>query len=141
MSIRETLRCWSARNLLDLYADRRLTERAGAKVAAHLTRCAECRELAGELGAVTELLAGLGEVKVPEGLAESILAQLGTEPASSRPRVSLLDGLRLKPSQAAALLYIGLLAGGNSLPGPASATASGPRSPAALELPAGEARP
>lgn len=139
MSIRETLRCWSARNLLDLYADRRLTERASAKVAAHLTRCAECRALAGELGAVTELLAGLGGVAVPEGLVDSILAKLGSAPEPERLRP--LDGLRLKPSQAAALLYIGLLAGGNSLPGPASATASGPRSPAALELPAGEARP
>ncbi|MBI4423899.1 MAG: zf-HC2 domain-containing protein [Elusimicrobia bacterium] len=117
--------CWSSRNVLDLYIDRRLTPRARARVAAHLEGCEACRREARALAPVRSAKAGL---RPPPGLAEAILAQLesGAEPAAAPA-----GSLRLAPAQAAALVYLGLLAANHAAPGLPSQGAPG--SPSLVE--------
>lgn len=107
------LRCWSVRNVLDLYVDGRLTEAAAARVASHLKTCSACRAEEAELRPVP---AGK-KLQAPEGLAESILEKLAEGSAPKEPAPPLWEGLRLSPAQAAALVYIAVLAGGHALPG------------------------
>lgn len=108
------LRCWSVRNVLDLYVDGRLTERAAARVAAHLEECANCRAEADALKPVSADLAE--KVEVPEGLAEAILEKLGTEERPA-PAPALRELISLEPAQALALVYLTALIGGHALPG------------------------
>lgn len=112
-------RCWSVRNLLDLYADNRLTESAQRKVSIHLDSCAECRERSEELGAVPAFLKETGKNPVPPGLESAILKSFeeGRQPAEAP---ALGELLKLGPARATALLCLALWAGSQALPGPSS---------------------
>jgi len=114
-------RCWSTRNLLDLYADGRLTEGAAARIAAHLKACETCRL---EAEAHRALPAEFAEkVEVPAGLAEAILKKVEAG-ESAAPR---LEMPRLEPAQALAALYLAVVVGGHALPGtPSQAFAQDP---------------
>lgn len=113
MTLSDWLACWSARNVLDLHVDGRLTPGMSAKVESHVKACAGCRKVAGELRPMTFD----SEVAVPPGLAEAILQDLerGAEPDEAPA-----PAWRLAPAQAAAVVYLGLLAAGNAAPGAAS---------------------
>lgn len=113
MTLSERLACWSARNVLDLHVDGRLTASMSAKVESHLKACAGCLALVDELRPVKFD----SEVAVPRGLAEAILQDLeqGTEADEA-----VAPAWRLAPAQAAAVVYLGLLAAGNAAPGTAS---------------------
>ena len=110
------LECWSCRNVLDLHVDGRLTASASAKVARHLKACAECRAEETALRPV-KLPAKASAVDLPPGLADAILKawEEGAEPA---PEAT--PAFRLAPAQAAALVYLALLAGGSAAPGESS---------------------
>jgi predicted anti-sigma-YlaC factor YlaD len=105
-------RCWSVRNVLDLFVDRRLTRDAEHWVAEHLQDCDSCRAHAEELSPVAGLFAEA--VEVPAGLKESILEafEQGEQSRGWRPR--------LQAAQALALLYCLALAGVHSADRPAS---------------------
>lgn len=110
------LACWSCRNVLDLHVDGRLTASAAAKVSAHLAGCAECR--AEEKALRPALIpAKAVSVDLPPGLADAIFErwEAGEEAAPEA-----MPALRLAPAQAAALVYLAMLAGGSSTPGETS---------------------
>lgn len=111
MRLAELIACWSARNVLDLHVDGRLTARAAARVDAHLKACAGCRAAAEELRPIA--LKG-SAVELPPGLAESILRRLEAE---AEPAALPAPAWRLAPAQAAALVYLLALAAGNAAPG------------------------
>lgn len=111
MRLAELVFCWSARNVLDLHVDGRLTAGAAARVEAHLKACAGCRAAADELRPVP---LKAGAVEVPPGLADSILRRLETE---AEPAALPSPTWRLAPAQAAALVYLLTLAAGNAAPG------------------------
>ncbi len=113
------LRCWSVRNLLDLYADNRLTESALRRVSSHLDSCAECKERSEEMGAVPALLKEAVVVRVPPGLESAILKSFeeGRQPVETS---GLGELLKFGPARAAALACLALWAGSQALPGPGS---------------------
>ena len=83
-------------------------------------------------------MSGLEDIPVPPGLEAAILAKLEEEAPLPEPG-GLLEGLRLEPTQAAALLYLALLSGGNALPGlPTQSPLDDTRGPAAIETPGRE---
>lgn len=106
--------CWSARNLLDLYEEGRLTGGAERRVRAHLSACPGCRELAGESEGIKALLKGAAPPAAPAGLAASILRRLeeGGPPPPIPARRPLL---RPDPVQAAALAGLLALAASHAL--------------------------
>ena len=106
-----SLACWSSRNVLDLYVDGRLAPRAAGRVEAHLAACAACRR---EAEALKPIRLPAGSVSAPAGLADAILKQLE---AGAEPARTAAPAWRLAPSQAAALVYLALLAAGNAGPG------------------------
>lgn len=114
MSFLDRVACWSSRNVLDLHVDGRLTPKASARVDAHLEACASCR---ADLQALKPAGLSAGAVQVPPGLAEAILRQLE---AGAAPAPSPAPVLRLAPAQAAALVYLAVLAAGSAAPGPVS---------------------
>lgn len=122
-----SIRCWSVKNILDLYLDGRLCAGAAARVAGHLETCAACREAVSELGGVPTLLKAEEKVSVPEGLEAAIIARLAAEAGAADEDESLGAGLaglweywRLSPAQAAAIVYLVVLAGSHALPGTVS---------------------
>ena len=102
-------RCWSVRNVLDLYMDGRLGPLWNAWIGRHVDACGPCRQALATLGPFT---APAGPVAVPDGLAASILARLEAERAadvlapSSAP---LWTALSLGPAQALALAFLALV--------------------------------
>lgn len=116
-----TLRCWSARNILDLYVDRRLGPRWTTRVEAHLPACPACRKAAREMEGLPDQLKAALSIEAPRNLAASILKELGS-PLRRGGRLrgeglDLREVWRLEPVQAAALAYCILLAAGHALPG------------------------
>ncbi|OIO06183.1 MAG: hypothetical protein AUJ52_12690 [Elusimicrobia bacterium CG1_02_63_36] len=114
-------RCWSVRNVLDLFIDHRLTSDADHWVAEHLQDCAACRAQAEALSPVPELKASAAQL--PAGLQESILEafERGESERGGLPR--------LQPAQALALVYCLALAGLHAAKQPPSQA----NAPAALE--------
>ncbi|HVE14550.1 MAG TPA: zf-HC2 domain-containing protein [Elusimicrobiota bacterium] len=106
-------RCWSARNLLDLHGDGRLSAAASERIDAHLEACAACREAAGEFDALKGLLRSAKAPPAPRGLEAAILKALREHaaPAPAWDWRAALRGARLGPAQAAALAGLLLLAG------------------------------
>lgn len=68
--------CEEIRENLSPCIDGELPPEMVAVIEAHLKDCPECRELAGELKAVSGLLRSLPHRKAPEGLADEIIGQL-----------------------------------------------------------------
>lgn len=108
--------CWGARVLLDLYADGRLSPARSAQVEAHLEACGDCARLARPDAALRGLLKSLARPQAPAGLAASILKK--HEQGAEAPQA--WSAPRLRPAQAAALVYLALLAAGQAVPGPES---------------------
>ncbi len=110
------LACWSCRNVLDLHVDGRLTVSAAKKVAGHLASCSECRAEEEALRPVT-IAAKASSVELPPGLADAIFKKWeeGEEPAAVAA-----PAFRFAPAQAAALVYLAVLAGGSAAPGDSS---------------------
>lgn len=100
-------RCWSVRNLLDLYGDGRLSPAASGRVEAHLSACARCREAADEFAGLKRLLRGVRRPLVPEGLAAAVLESA----RSAKEAPESIGGLRWEPAQALALAVLVLVAG------------------------------
>lgn len=113
MSLARRMACWTSRNVLDLYVDGRLTAAQSARVREHLKDCAECAREEKVLRPVKFEV----PVEVPAGLVDSILKKLEE---GAEPRAVLRPAWRLQPAQAAAFVYLALLAGGNLAPGIAS---------------------
>ena len=113
MSLARWMACWSSRNVLDLYVDGRLTAAQTARVREHLHGCAEC---AREERALRPVKLDL-PVEVPAGLVESILKKFEE---GAEPRAFARPAWRLQPAQAAAFVYLALLASGNLAPGAVS---------------------
>lgn len=124
-------KCWSVKNVLDLYVDGRLGYGAKRKIAEHLGTCSGCRALKEELSPLSA--EDLGKIDVPEGLAESILKELGKEGAPSRRAPALGEVLAFSPAKAAALAYCALLAAGHTLPGGLPSQADAPLPESVLE--------
>ena len=110
MSLTKMMACWSIRNVLDLYVDARLSPSALKRAGGHLAACEDCRRVERSLRPVRVTK---GSIAPPPGLADAIVKQFESQ-AEPRP---LIYSLRLAPSQAAALVYLGLLAAGHALPG------------------------
>ncbi len=108
-------RCWSVRNVLDLYHDRRLTAGGEARVKLHLQACEECREEAEACAPIS--VPELSKVKVPEGLAESILEKLESENAPAESPMTLGETLRLTPARALGVAYCALILTAHIVPG------------------------
>jgi anti-sigma factor RsiW len=123
--------CWGVKNILDLYAEGRLSAAREAQVRAHLESCPACRAEARPLLALRGLLARAKQVpEAPAGLAEAILK--GLEAPAPAEAWTGWDW-KLQPAQSAALLYLALLGAGNAAPGLSSQAFAAP--------PAKEARP
>ena len=122
------IRCWSVKNVLDLYVDGRLTDEAAARVRTHLKDCPSCRR---EAEALAPADIPSSEVRVPEGLVDSIMDRLEEE--SRVPAASPWAELRLTPAQAAAMVYLLLMTGAHALPGVPSQS-SGPSAPRSAGL-------
>ena len=110
-------RCWGVRNILDLYVDGRLSAARETQVRAHLDDCAACRLQAKPMLGIRALLKRSGGPQVPAGLAEAILKRLEAEPESAAAEAAEPWAWRLSPAQAAAMVYLALLAAGNAGPG------------------------
>ncbi|MFH2202625.1 MAG: zf-HC2 domain-containing protein [Elusimicrobiota bacterium] len=108
-------RCWSVRNILDLYVDDRLTAGAARRVKTHLKECEECRAEHEALMPVVR--SGEINIEVPAGLTESILKKLREESAPAEAPLELREALRLSPAQACSLVYCALLLSAHALPG------------------------
>ncbi len=108
-------RCWSVRNILDLYVDERLMPGTMLRVQAHLKTCADCREEKEALAPV--LPPNAAKIAVPEGLKESILEKLEKGEVPQSAPVTLGETLRLSPAQAFSLAYCALLISAHAVPG------------------------
>lgn len=108
-------RCWSVRNVLDLYHDRRLTPGVQARVKLHLQACEECREEAEACAPLS--IPELSQVQVPEGLTEAILEKLESENAPAESPVRLGELLRLTPARALGIAYCALILSAHIVPG------------------------
>ncbi|MBI2874770.1 MAG: DUF4349 domain-containing protein [Firmicutes bacterium] len=73
-------------NLLSAYVDGALPPRQREAVKRHLAECSECRGLSGELQAAAGQVAALGEVEVPGGFHEALMARLAAEPSPTSGR-------------------------------------------------------
>lgn len=107
--------CWSVRNVLDLYHDRRLTPAALDRIKLHLQACQECREEAETCAPLS--IPELSKVTVPEGLAESILKKLESEDLPDESPIELWEVFRLTPARALSLAYCALILTAHTLPG------------------------
>lgn len=105
-------RCWSVRNVLDLFIDHRLTRDAEHWVAEHLQDCPSCRDRAEALAPVPGMRAAA--VELPAGLKESILEAFENEETAR----GWTPGLQ--PAQALALVYCLALAGLHAVDRPPS---------------------
>ena len=110
-------RCWSIRNLLDLYIDHRLAAAWMDRIQAHLGACRTCRAEAQGLEGVVTLLRKSAPVRLPEGLAASIRKGLRSPQPVTQPALRAWDLWRPTPAQVTALAYGLLLALGHTLPG------------------------
>jgi len=108
-------RCWSVRNILDLYIDGRLTPNAALRVKTHLASCEACREEREAL-APAAMPEG-GRVPVPDGLMASILEKLEQGEAPAAAPAGIGDALHLSPAQALSLAYCAILLSAHALPG------------------------
>jgi len=100
-----------AKNLLDEYVDGELDTHRHSAVAEHVQQCADCRDEAARISALTELAAGLPDDHEPQrDLWPDIAAAIGTaetestvEPVvQSKPRIWRLAGRRFELSDIAA---------------------------------------
>ncbi|MBI5200928.1 MAG: hypothetical protein HY925_05025 [Elusimicrobia bacterium] len=108
--------CWSCRNVLDLHVDGRLTAKATENVARHLVDCAECRAEADALRPVPMSMKD-SDIEVPPGLAEAIFKKWED---GAEPERLAAPAFRFAPAQAAALVYLAVLAGGSATSGDVS---------------------
>lgn len=110
MSFIDTLRYWSAKNLLDLYVDGRLGAAQAARVARALERWPALKAEADALRPLK--LTGEDRIAVPKDLAASILAKYQDAPqAEPETLAEALPAWNLTPAQAASALCLVLLAG------------------------------
>jgi Putative zinc-finger len=121
------MRCVKARELLSDRHNGDISPRSAEGLRNHLTGCAACREAAGELEEMLQLLGSCPTPTLPEGFGEALDARLEAdgqdrpfegkpEPAVSRPGwVTALGGAGLVAAGAAAVL---LIVWATSSPGP-----------------------
>lgn len=75
------------RERLDLYLEGELGRAERRRIGAHLARCPECRDLAGERRALLGAFSTLPAVEVPAGFANRVMARLPAEaPLAARRR-------------------------------------------------------
>lgn len=82
------MECRDVERLIDAYLDRELSAESAHEVESHLASCPTCR---GRYGGMVSLLTSTGEVDVPEGLRDRIMAGVrdqsmspGSSPATAR---------------------------------------------------------
>ena len=144
MNVIEQLRVWSARNVLDLYVDGRLTEAAAARVAACLERHPELKREADALRPVR--VAARSGPEMPNDLAASILAKYQDQPREEEVEAPSIPDLEWTPAQSIAAHTIGSSrtpsrAGSDGSGVKTAATEVSPRGPGKIARPSSRSGP
>jgi anti-sigma factor RsiW len=112
------MNCHSFKNVLDLYAEGRLTPRRAMTAAEHLAACAACRALAAPA-------ASPSGARAPQALKDRLRAAAKAAPSAPEPRAA--SGLPLWPREARgialaalALIVVALLVAAAGLPSQSS---------------------
>lgn len=100
--------CRNAQVLLSAYIDGELAGGEMMRVREHLRSCPECRSEFEEVRAVKTMLGNTGEVEVPTGLEERLMAAVMSQEAPARAERPIW-GWALASSFAAAAIALALL--------------------------------